>query len=51
MLLRMAGMSVLNIWGGDWERGAIDLDEIEFMVVARKTGEKAPFDLPEEANT
>ena len=42
LLFRLAGMSVLNIWGGtagNWGRRAIDLDEIEIMVVARKTGE------------
>jgi hypothetical protein len=35
-------MPVLNIWGGtagNWGRRKIDLDEIEIMVVARKTGE------------
>jgi len=42
LLFRLAGMSVLNIWGGtagNWGRRSIDLDEIEIMVVARKTDE------------
>ena len=43
LLCRLAGMSVLNVWGGtagNWGRRAIDLDEIEIMVVARKTAEE-----------
>jgi SAM-dependent methyltransferase len=43
LLLRLAGMSVLAMWGGtagNWGRRALDLDEIEFMVVARKTVEE-----------
>ena len=42
LLCRLAGMSVLNIWGGtagNWGRRTIDLDEIELMVVARKTAD------------
>ncbi len=42
LLFRLAGMSVLDIWGGtagNWGRRSIDLDEIEIMVVARKTAE------------
>ena len=42
LLFRLAGMSVLNIWGGsagNWGRRPLDLDEIEIMIVARKTGE------------
>ncbi len=42
LLFRLAGMSVLNLWGGtagNWGRRALDLDEIEIMVVARKTAE------------
>jgi SAM-dependent methyltransferase len=42
LLLRIAGMSVLSIWGGtagSWGRRTLDLDEMEIMVVARKTGE------------
>lgn len=43
LLCRLAGLSVLNVWGGtagNWGRRAIDLDEIEIMVVIRKTAEK-----------
>jgi hypothetical protein len=35
-------MSVINIWGGtagNWGRRPVDLDEMEIMVVACKTGE------------
>jgi hypothetical protein len=35
-------MAVLNIWGGtagNWGRRTLDLDEIEIMIVARKTAE------------
>jgi len=42
LLFRLAGMSVLDIWGGtagNWWKRPLDLDEIEIMVVARKTGE------------
>lgn len=42
LLFRLAGMSVLNIWGGtagNWGRRNLDLDEMEIMVVACKTGE------------
>jgi SAM-dependent methyltransferase len=42
LLLVTAGMSVLHIWGGtagNWASRPIDLDEIEIMVVARKTAE------------
>ena len=42
LLLRLAGMSVLNMWGGtagNWGRRSLDLDEIEIMVVARKIAE------------
>jgi ubiquinone/menaquinone biosynthesis C-methylase UbiE len=42
LLCRLAGMSVLNIWGGtagNWGRRNIDLDEIELMIVARKTAD------------
>ncbi len=42
LLFRLAGMSVLNIWGGtagNWGRRMIDLDEIEIMIVARKAAE------------
>ena len=42
LLFRLAGMSVLNMWGGtagNWGRRRIDLDEIEIMIVARKAAE------------
>ena len=42
LLCRLAGMSVLNVWGGtagNWARRPLDLDEIEIMLVASKTGE------------
>ncbi len=42
VLFRLAGMPVLNIWGGtagDWGRRPIKLDEIELMIVARKEAE------------
>jgi hypothetical protein len=35
-------MSVLNMWGGtagSWGKRPLDLDEIEIMIVARKTAE------------
>lgn len=40
LLLGLAGMDVLNIWGGtagNWGRRPLDLDEIEIMIVARRT--------------
>lgn len=42
LLFRLAGMSVVNMWGGtagNWGRRTLDLDEIEIMIVARKSGE------------
>ncbi len=42
LLFRLAGMSVINIWGGtagNWGRRPVDLDKMEIMVVACKTGE------------
>ena len=42
LLFRLAGMSVVNLWGGtagNWGRRSLDLDEIEIMVVARKAAE------------
>jgi SAM-dependent methyltransferase len=42
LLFHVAGMSVLSIWGGtagNWGRRTMDLDEMEIMVVARKTSE------------
>ena len=44
LLSRLAGLSVLNVWGGtagNWGRRALDLDEFEIMLVARKTDEPA----------
>jgi SAM-dependent methyltransferase len=42
LLFRVAGMSVLDMWGGtagNWGRRPLDLDEIEIMIVACKTAE------------
>lgn len=42
LLFRLAGLSVVNIWGGtagNWGRRTLDLDEYEIMVVATKTAE------------
>ena len=42
LLFRTAGLSVLNMWGGTagyWGKRPLDLDEIEVMIVARKTAE------------
>ncbi|HOT07702.1 MAG TPA: methyltransferase domain-containing protein [Methanotrichaceae archaeon] len=42
MLFCLAGMDVLNMWGGtagNWGRRPLDLDEMEIMIVARKTAE------------
>jgi SAM-dependent methyltransferase len=42
LLFHLAGMSVLNIWGGtarNWGRRSLDLDEIEIIIVARKAAE------------
>ena len=39
LLFPLAGLSVLNIWGGtagNWGKRAIELDEYEIMVVAQK---------------
>jgi len=44
LLFRLAGLSVLNMWGGtagNWEKRPLDLDEIEIMIVARKTDKPA----------
>lgn len=44
LLCRLAGLSVLNVWGGtagNWGRRTLDLDEFEIMFVARKTTEPA----------
>ncbi len=43
LLFALAGLEVRNIWGGtagNWGRRVIDLDEIEIMVVARKTADR-----------
>jgi hypothetical protein len=48
LIFRLAGMSVVNMWGGtagNWGRKALDLDEMEIMIVARKTSE--PSDMRE----
>ena len=42
LMCGLAGMSVINMWGGtagNWARRDLDLDEIEIMIVARKTAE------------
>ena len=42
LLFRSAGMTVLNMWGGtagNWGRRSLELDEMEIMIVARKTTE------------
>jgi cyclopropane fatty-acyl-phospholipid synthase-like methyltransferase len=42
LLFQMAGLEVLNMWGGtagNWRRRAIDLDEMEIMVLACKGAE------------
>ena len=42
LLFSLAGMAVLNIWGGtagNLQRKRLDLNEIEIMVVACKTSE------------
>ena len=42
LLFRLAGMTVLHMWGGtagNWGHREINLDEIEIMVVAHKTGD------------
>lgn len=41
LLFGAAGLNVLHIWGGtagNWNRGPIQLDEMELMVVAQKPG-------------
>jgi len=46
LLFRLAGMSVLNMWGGtagNWGRRPLDLDEIEIMIVVRKIAEPSPL--------
>lgn len=44
LLFQMAGLQVLNIWGGtagNWGRRRIDLDEMEIMVLARQGADPA----------
>lgn len=44
LLLRNAGFEVLHVWGGtagEWGRRKINLDEIEFMIVAKKAERSA----------
>ena len=44
LLFRLAGMQVLNLWGGTagkWGRRMVDLDEMEIMIVARREAEAA----------
>lgn len=40
LLFRLAGMSVLNMWGGtagNWGRRTVELDEMEIMILAENT--------------
>lgn len=49
LLCHLAGLTVLNMWGGtagNWARRAIDLDEIEIMIVAAKNSEPSEAALP-----
>jgi SAM-dependent methyltransferase len=42
LLFSLAGMSVLDMWGGtagNWGRRTLDLDEMEIMIVGSKIGE------------
>ena len=42
---RLAGLTLLHLWGGtagNWGRRALDLDEIEILIVTRKTTEPVP---------
>jgi cyclopropane fatty-acyl-phospholipid synthase-like methyltransferase len=42
LLFALAGLEILNIWGGtagNWGKRAIDLDEIEIMVLGQKPSE------------
>jgi len=44
LLCRLAGLTVVSMWGGtagNWGRRPLDLDEMEIMLVARKTHEPA----------
>ena len=45
LLLRLAGMRALRMWGGtagNWGRRPLDLDEIEIMIVACRTDAAVP---------
>lgn len=45
LLFHLAGMSIVNMWGGtagNWGKRTLDLDEIEIMIIARKTAEPSP---------
>jgi len=47
LLCRLAGLTVLHLWGGtagNWGRRPLALDEMEIMVVARKTSEPLAAD-------
>lgn len=47
LLFHLAGMSVLNTWGGtagSWGRRPLDLDEMEILIVAQKMGEPLVMD-------
>lgn len=49
LLFRVAGLPVISLWGGtagNWGRRPLDLDEIEIMVVARKTSEPSTRQSP-----
>jgi len=53
LLFRLAGLTVLSMWGGtagNWGRRSLDLDEIEIMIVARKTAEPMAVDERERVN-
>lgn len=42
LLFRLAGMPVVNMWGGtagNWGKRTLELDEYEIMIVARKAGD------------
>ncbi len=46
LLCRLAGLTVCEQWGGTagrWAKGPLDLDEIEIMLLARKTSEPHAF--------
>jgi hypothetical protein len=42
LLLRLAGLSVVSMWGGtagNWGKRPLDLDEMEIMIGARRSAE------------